>query len=57
MENIHGGVIGCTFGGLNTECYQTIIGYAVASVINMNIEIIKIKLDAFLDNSLIVSLF
>ena len=45
MENIRGGVIGCTFGGPNMECYQTIIGYAVANVINMNMEIIKIKLD------------
>ena len=45
MENIQDGVIGCIFGGLNMERYQTIIGYAVASVTNMNIKIIKSKPD------------
>lgn len=57
MENIHGGVIGCTFGGRNMECYQTIIGYAAASVTNMNIETIKIKLDDIFRSSSITVLF
>ena len=38
MENTHGGVIGYTFGGQSMECYQIIIGSAVASVTNIKID-------------------
>lgn len=41
MENTHGGVIGHIFGGQSMECYQTIIGSAVASVTNIKINKIK----------------
>ena len=37
MENTRGGVIGYTSGGQNMECYQIIIGSAVASVTNIKI--------------------
>ena len=37
----NGGIIGHTFGGQIMECYQTIIGSAVASVTNIKINKIK----------------
>jgi hypothetical protein len=45
MVNTHGGAIGFIFGGQNTECYQTIIDYVVASIINIRYEDNKIQLD------------